>query len=188
MESRFEANIPEVILPRRSPDELQTVTREVLMNTQDYQLLSECLEGRDRELCSILPKKMKPLKRVHLLGRYFEASPSKNSYVMVHLLGTEPVAAVIQSIFSHTRQPIAGSPITEKFVKIQIFEPLSPTDSLRDLYRRFPHSGGRLYYNCLSTVCKVIPFDNIFVHFCQTPMMVEEITQECLHVLPLPHT
>ena len=158
------------------------------MNTQDYQLLSECLKAHARDHYSILPKKMKPLKRVHLLGRCFEASPSKNGYVMVHLLDTEPVAAAIQSIFSHTRRSTAGSPITEKFVKIQLFESLSPTDSLRDLYRRFPHSGGRLYYNHLSTVCKVIPFDNIFVHFCQTPMMVEEIPQECLHVLPLPHT
>jgi hypothetical protein len=187
MESRFKANIPEIILPHRSPDELQTAPREVLMNTQDYQLLSECLNARNRDLNSVLPKKMKPLKRIYLLGRHFEASPSKNGYVMIRLLDKE-VAAAIQSIFSHTRRSTAGSPITEKFVKIQLFQPLSPTDSLRDLYRQFPLSGGHLYYNRLSTVSQVIPFDNIVVHFCQTPMIIKGIPQECLHVLPLPHT
>jgi hypothetical protein len=184
IEKRFKVTIPENVLPRRSPDELKSLSREILMNPQDYQLLLECLKPRD----TVLPRRILPLKTVNLLGRSFEASPSKNCFVMVRLSDMEIVAAKIQAIFSHTRRLTAGSTSTKKFVKIQLFESLSPTDSLRDLHRRFPFSGGRLYYNRLSTISRIIPFEEIVVHFAQTPMSIEGITRECLHVLPLPCT
>ena len=186
MEKHFKVNIPETILPRRSPDELQTAShRDVLMNTEDYQLLLDCLKTRDPT--SFLPKKMVLLKTVNLLGRRFEASPSKNSFVMVCLSSIEIAAASIQTIFSHTRRTATGEGITEKFVKIQLFEPLSPIHSSRDLYRQFPFAGGRLYYKRLSP-SRVIPFDDIVVHFGQTSMPIEGIAAECLHVIPLPRT
>jgi hypothetical protein len=123
---------------------------------------------------------MMPLKMVTLLGRRFEASPSKNSWVVVRFSDVGPFAAVtIQSIFSHTRQTITGSPVTQKFVKIQPFEHLSP-HSLRDLYRRFPFAGGRLYYNWPIPETKVVPFESIVVHFGQTPMLIDGIAEECL--------
>ena len=136
MEARFKVNVPETILHLCSAGELQSVPWEVLMNTQDYQLLSECLKAHNHDLDSVPSRIMKPLKIVDVLGRRFEASPSKNGCVIVRLSDTEPipVPAAIQSIFSHTRRLIAGLPITEKFVKIQLLESLSPVDSLEDLY------------------------------------------------------
>ncbi len=185
MEKCFQVSIPEIILPRHSLDELKSLSRESLMSAQDYQLLSECLKARDNDI--VLSKKMLPLKKVDVLGRHFEAFPSKNSFVMVRLSNMGIVAAEIRSIFSHTRRTTAGS-ITKKFVKIQLFEPLSHTDSRRDFHRRFPVSGGQLYYNHLSTTGHIIPFEEIVVHFAQTPMVIEGITGDCLHVLPLPCT
>jgi hypothetical protein len=190
MEKRFEVNVPEAVLPRRSPDELQSASRrEVLMNAQDYQLLSDCLKTHDPD--SIYPKKMMLLKTVNLLGRRFEASPSKNSFVLVRLSSTEQlqvVAASIRSIFSHVRRMVTGAIVTENFAKILLFEPLSTIDSLQDLYRQFPFAGGQLYYNRLSPRSRVIPFDDIVVHFGQTPTTIEGIAGECLHVAPLPRT
>jgi len=180
METHFEVNIPEAIFPRRSLEGVGNASRDVLINSKDYQLLLECLKSENN---FHVARKITPLKTVNLLDRHFEASPSQNSHVMVRLSDTEPfVAVTIQSIFSHTRRTITGLPITQNFVKIQPFEPLSPSHLLRDLYRQFPFSGGQLYYNHLLPETKIIPFESIVVHFAQTPMLINGITEECLHV------
>ncbi len=177
----------EVRLPPEIHSIITSMETRFKVNVPEYQLLLECLKTSEPD--SSVPRKMLPLKSVDLLGHHFEASPSKNSCVMVRLSDSGPFAAVtIQSIFSHTRRTITGSPVTQKFVKIQPFESLSPSHSLQDLYRQFPFSGGRLYYNRLRPETKVVSFESIVVHFGQTPMLIDGVAEECLHALPLPRT
>lgn len=135
METRFRVNVPEAIFARRSPENFGNTSRDILMDSKNYQLLLECLKTAEPDSDSSIPRKMTPLKTAELLGRHFEASPSKNSRVMVRLSDAGSFAAVtIQSIFSHTRRTGAGEPVTQKFVTIQPFQPLSPAHTLRDLY------------------------------------------------------
>lgn len=71
----------------------------------------------------------------------------------------------------------------ELYLVVEIFSPLSHKQAQNDRYLRYPLAG-RLFLNRISET-SVVRADQILCHYAATPMKVDQIDTECVHVLPL---
>lgn len=91
--------------------------------------------------------------------------------------------AQISSIFSVMFSSNLGK-IRRTLISISGFRPLSPPDIDFDDYRRFGHTGGRIYYD-EELPMEVIGVEEIVSHFAYTPNVCGAISAGHFHALPL---
>ena len=89
-------------------------------------------------------------------------------------------AATITDIFVTSPRP--GKP-GELYVVVEIYCPLSHKQAQHDKFLRYPLAG-RLFLNRISETL-IVKADRILCHYAATPMSVDQIGSECIHVLPL---
>ncbi len=99
--------------------------------------------------------------------------------------GASESPGIIQSIFTHRRWTASQEEVTQTFVIVQAYEELTDGHTQYDLYRTFPISGGHLCYNRLSPRRILIPFTDVTTHVCRTPLGIDMIDQDLIHILPL---
>ncbi len=88
-----------------------------------------------------------------------------------------------QSLFTHRRWTALNEEVTQTFAIVQAYEELADEHIQYDLYRTFPISGGQLRYDCLSPRRILIPFTNVITHAGRTPLRIETIDRDLLHIL-----
>ncbi|KAH9885099.1 hypothetical protein C8Q73DRAFT_669614 [Cubamyces lactineus] len=64
--------------------------------------------------------------------------------------GRQPCVGYIQDVCTHRRKSLAGDLIVETFLTVRSFQELSDEHAAFDIFRRFPHAGGRLYYDAIT--------------------------------------
>ncbi|KAI0672553.1 hypothetical protein C8Q78DRAFT_971155 [Trametes maxima] len=94
------------------------------------------------------------------------------------------VAAQVESIFHHTRS-FAGQTITETFLVVDEYAPLSVKHRPQDPYRRFPDVGAWLCYNRLQGKKRVLLLDDVVSHFAAFIYTPADIGTECIVVKSL---
>ena len=75
--------------------------------------------------------------------------------------------------------------MTQTFAIVQAYEELADEHTHYDLYRTFPISGGRLCYDHLLPRQILIPFSNVITHTGHTPLRMDDVDRDLLHILPL---
>lgn len=90
-------------------------------------------------------------------------------------------AGQIQSFITVTDSTQAS----RDFAIVKVYCSLRPEDILFDHYRRFPLSGGRIYYQEFMPDAIMISRDEIICHFASTPNVMRGILKDHHHVLPL---
>lgn len=116
-----------------------------------------------------------------------QTSPG-NSCIVYHDPGSPSSswrAGRIVSIFlrksSHTGTTApAGLPL---FV-VHEYVPLSDQDTIHDFYRKHGSSGGRIFY-ARQGVLTLLSIRDVLCHFACTPLTIDGIEEDCVHVLPL---
>ena len=89
-------------------------------------------------------------------------------------------AARITDIFVTSPRPDKPG---ELYLAVEIYCPLSHKQAQHDKYLRYPLAG-RLFLNRISDSL-VVKADQILCHYAATPMIIDQIEAECIHVLPL---
>jgi hypothetical protein len=136
-----------------------------------------------RRLC---PRATKYTKFERLGETYQVAASSHGSSKIVYRGSVDWSAGRIREIFSHTRQQISGN-VTETFLVIDSYAPLSHEHAQRDHYRKFPHSaGGRLFYDRFLPQPVLLRKRDVVCHFAGISHVdVSGIDGGCIWVLPL---
>jgi hypothetical protein len=115
--------------------------------------------------------------------------PHRDSHVLVKKAdNSHPVPCSIQKIFAHTH-PIPGTrePVIEIHLVVREYQELQPEHAELDYWRRYPISGGKLYYDALQKQVQIVNVKNVVGHFAKTTFKPGElgIDRQCAHVLPL---
>lgn len=102
---------------------------------------------------------------------------------------SEGVPGRIDQIINHSRKVLErdgkSSFIEETFLVMYCLVPLSTRDIPRDNHRKFPITGGSLYYDRYDpNPCVIRPLD-IKCHFSKTNKISISTMESCCHVLPL---
>ena len=118
---------------------------------------------------------------------YKPASVSpRDSYVVVGLgVPHDWKAAQIISIFQQEYRDGLGSLHSFVLCEVKYYRELSEDDLRFDYYRKYPHAGGRIYYQDQEPEPKIIPATRIICHFARTEDVSSAIFRPHIHVLPL---
>ena len=71
----------------------------------------------------------------------------------------------------------------EVFLAVEVYCPLSHKQAQHDKFLRYPLAG-RLFLDRISET-SIVKADQILCHYAATPMKIDQINADCLHVLPL---
>ncbi|KAF8573907.1 hypothetical protein K439DRAFT_1373970 [Ramaria rubella] len=114
----------------------------------------------------------------------------KDSHILVrsdHQSLSKP--CIISNIFAHRHmQPGNPKPVVETYLIVREYEELTAEHASFDYWRRYPISGGKLYYNALKTNPQVVNVKNVGGHFAMTPFAAGDVVgidEACIHILPL---
>lgn len=150
---------------------------------RDFDLLKAIVRKMDKRSTHI-PNSVHNLPMIQRQGETY-SGPKKtegNSLIIFKLAGRRHPGQ-IQSVFNHTRTRNNGKTVTESFVLVRPFLPLSEEDAKQDIYRTFP-SGGMLFRDTLGE-CVLIQLAAVVCHFARTQNVPIGTTSSCIHVLPL---
>lgn len=112
-----------------------------------------------------------------------DSSPGDSNVVFTDEAGDWRAGSICQ-IFKHTRMQ-EGDRVTETFLVINEYLPLSPSHSRGDPYRKFPIAGGRLFYSQFTSLPIILTIADVKCHAVVTSRSLPGTSIECVHVLPL---
>lgn len=90
-------------------------------------------------------------------------------------------AGQIARIFLHTRT-CNGALVTEPFILVDVYEPLSGDDENHDPYRKWVDIHTRLYYNAFQKESRIIRLEDIVSHFAAFTYTPTALARECIVV------
>ncbi|KAG5223259.1 Zn(2)-C6 fungal-type domain-containing protein [Salix suchowensis] len=160
--------------------------RRILLQDSVYTLLKTYVAEIDPKASDNIPRHSLSMRRVKRLdGVYRPLSSSKKDCHIVFDRSRSRYAGQIRAIMEHTRGQDDGSHITETFLLVAPFLPLSEYHSTFDVFRRFPTSG-ILFYNRFASEI-LIRLRDVVCHVALTCVEAAYlgIPEDCVHVLPL---
>ena len=156
------------------------------MMNHDFDALRELLSDIEPAEGWRAPNLVRPVQKVERSGHRFQpiSVHASNAHVMFRSSPGSPESpGVIQLLFTHKRWTALNEEVTQTFAIVQAYEELTAEHIQYDLYRTFPISGGQLRYDCLSPRRILIPFTNVITHAGRTPLRIETIDRDLLHIL-----
>lgn len=163
-------------------------SKEERILNQDFDALRKLISDIEPAGGWRAPNLVRQVQTAERSGHRFQPTSAheKNARVMFRSSpGAPESAGVIQSLFTHKRWTASQDEVTQTFAVVQAYEELENEHIQYDLYRTFPISGGHLRYNHLSPRRILIPFTNVITHAGCTPLRIDDIDRDLLHVLPL---
>jgi hypothetical protein len=176
----------------------QSAQEEVLPFSKDisdlsddvYSLLQEWVAEHDPEASDV--RRLCPGAVVHTTferqGETYEIATKSlgRSAIIYKSSSADWSAGRIRAMFSHTRKCRSDN-VTDMFLLIDPYVPLSAEDAAFDHYRGFPHcSGGRLFYQRFTPQPILLRKQDILCHFGGIQnVAVAGIEEACIWALPL---
>ncbi|TFK79942.1 hypothetical protein K466DRAFT_470042, partial [Polyporus arcularius HHB13444] len=103
----------------------------------------------------------------------------RDSFIIFRTAEGATRAGQISEIFYHLRTE-HGQAITEPYLIVDAYSPLTPADAAHDPYRKFPELETRLYYDRFDATQHLVPTSNIVAHFAAFKYIPDEIEETCV--------
>lgn len=161
------------------------------LSTAYHLLLSEWVQKHDvhnREFAGALSKNAYNRQTIIRLGQSFSVRSASipDSHVIYRRSPEQDwVAASIADIFSHSRSRSDNSKKTQTFAVVNNYRSLTDSTGKEDPHCRYPHAGGKMFYNDLDPTCILLSLDEIECHFVALTLDDDDSSAELLLTLPL---